>query len=240
MTLSWAVGAVVLAAASFVYGLAGFGIGLVALAFLPFLMPPVVAIVLTTIYATIFALVVLLPLRRELALRALGDLVAGTVVGMPLGVWVLAALPASLLNRLIGLVLIVVVLLEWWGRLPSRLASRGWALGAGFLGGLIGGAVGTPGPPVILYAATQGWSPRAVKANLQAFFVVNQSLTLGGYWWAGLITPEVGWLTLLYAVPALFGVGAGVASFHRLDAKRFRMLVFGLLLISGVVLLVRG
>ena len=47
MTPEWALGALVIAAASFVMGLAGFGIGLVALAFLPFLMSPVTAVVLT-------------------------------------------------------------------------------------------------------------------------------------------------------------------------------------------------
>lgn len=39
---------------------------------------------------------------------------------------------------------------------------------------MIGTAVGTPGPPVVLYATTQAPARRAIKANLQAFFVVNQ------------------------------------------------------------------
>ena len=54
MTLAWAAAAGVIAAASFVMGLAGFGIALVALAFLPYLMSTSDAIVLLTIYATLF------------------------------------------------------------------------------------------------------------------------------------------------------------------------------------------
>jgi uncharacterized membrane protein YfcA len=42
------------------------------------------------------------------------------------------------------------------------------------------------------------------------------------------------------AVPAAAGLSAGVALFGRLDPVRFRRVVFALLLISGLVLLVRG
>lgn len=239
MTLAWAAGALVVFLASFVMGLAGFGIALVAMAFLPYLMSPVTAIVLLTIYAFAFSLVALVQLWRDVTPRALLHLLIGTVAGTPLGVWVLAALPLGLLTRLIGLVLVIVVVLELRGALP-RLAGRGWGLGAGVLAGVIGGAVGTPGPPVVAYATTQGWSPRTLKANVMAFFVVNQGAILAGYWWAGLLTPEVLTVTAGYAPPALAGVLAGIALFNRIDPARFRRIVFGLLLVSGLVLLARG
>ena len=226
--------------ASFVMGLAGFGIGLVSLALLPYVMSPADAIVLMTLYAAAFALAIFVPVRRDFTPGRVGDLVLGTVAGTPLGVWALASVEASLLNRLIGLMLLVAVALEWGGRSPARLAGRRWGLGAGVLAGVIGGAVGTPGPPVVLYATTQGWSPRAIKANLQAFFIVNQVVILAGYWWAGLLTREVWWLAGLYAVPAIGGVAAGMALFDRIDPVRFRRLVFALLFVSGLVLLARG
>jgi uncharacterized membrane protein YfcA len=221
-------------------GLAGFGIGLVSLAFLPYVMSPANAIVLMTLYAAVLALAIFVPVRRDFTPGRVGDLVLGTIAGTPLGVWALASFPASLLNRLIGLMLLVAVGLEWLGRYPEKLEGRRWGLGAGVLAGAIGGAVGTPGPPVVLYSATQGWSPRAIKANLQAFFVVNQAVILAGYWWAGLLTREVWRLAALYAVPAIAGVAAGMALFDRIDPVRFRRIVFGLLFVSGLVLLVRG
>lgn len=238
--LTWLAGAVVIAVASFVMGLAGFGIGLVSLAFLPFLMSPVTAVVLMTVYALAFSVVMFVQLRRDVAPAVLIDLIAGSVVGTPLGVWVLATLPVPVLNRLIGAMLIVAVLLEWAGRYPEHLAGRRWGLGAGALAGLIGAAVGTPGPPVIVYAATQRWSPRTMKANLQAFFIANQAVTLAGYWWAGLLTSEVWRLTAAFAVPAALGVVAGVLLFNRVDHVRFRRVVFALLFFSGLTLLLTG
>jgi len=232
--------ALIIALASFVMGLAGFGIGLVALAFLPFVMSPVTAIVLTTLYALVFSAVIVAPLWREIEPVRLGQLLVGTVIGTPLGVWALAVLPATVINRLIGVVLITITALEWWRLSPRRLSAPGWGYGAGVLAGVLGGAVGTPGPPVIVYAAAQAWSPRMVKANLLAFFIVNQAVILAGYWWANLLGPDVFRLSVLLAVPALAGVLAGIAVFNRIDAARFRQIVFGVLFVSGVVLLARG
>ena len=240
VTFAWAATAGVIAAASFVMGLAGFGIALVAMAFLPYLMSTADAIVLLTIYAELFSLVLLVQLRRDVVPQALLDLLLGTVVGAPLGVWGLAVLPASVLNRLIGLMLVAAFVLEIRGLYPEKLEGRRWGLGAGALAGVIGGAVGLPGPPVVLYAATQGWTARTVKANLQAFFVVNQGAILIGYWSAGLLTREVWHLTLGFALPAIAGAVIGALLFERADQRRFRQLVFALILISGLVLLVRG
>jgi uncharacterized membrane protein YfcA len=240
MTYALAVGAVVVAAASFVQGLAGFGIGLVSLAFLPFLMSPTDAVVLMTLYATVFCAVIFVPLRRDFLPSGVDALVVGSVLGTPLGVWVLASVSATFLARLIGAVLIVIVALEWSGLSPRRLPGRAWGLGAGVLSGVVGAAVGTPGPPAIVYMAAQSWSPRTIKANLQAFLVVNQLVILVGYGWAGLLTAEVWRLAALLALPAALGLVAGMHLFDRVDAVKFRRVIFAILLGSGVALLLGG
>jgi len=240
VTLEWLAAALVFALANFVLGLVGFGNGLVAMALLPFLMSPVTAIVVLTIYTIVFAVVILIPLRRDVALGPVFDLLVGSVVGVPAGVWVLSTVPISALNRLIGAALVAIVLLEWAGLYPGRLTGRGWGFGAGLLAGAVGAAIGTPGPPVIVYSTTQGWSQRTIKANLQAFFAVNQVVTLVGYWWAGLLTGTVWKLAGSFALPAAGGVVAGVLLFNLVDQALFRRLVFGLLLTAGVILIVRG
>ena len=136
--------------------------------------------------------------------------------------------------------LVLIVALEWSGRSPQRLPGRAWGLAAGVLSGVVGGAVGTPGPPAIVYMAAQGWSARTIKANLQAFLVVNQLVILVGYWWAGLLTSEVWRLAAVFTLPALVGLLAGMHLFGRLDPVRFRRIVFAILLASGVALLLRG
>lgn len=237
---AWLLGALVIGVACFVQGLAGFGIGLVSLAFLPYLMSPAHAIVLITLYAAVFTVIIFIPLRRDFVLRGMIELTIGTVLATPFGIWVLAVLSPATLTRLIGLVLLLIVALEWFGLYPQGLSGRGWGFGAGGVAGLLGGAIGTPGPAVILYAAAHDWSPRTVKANIQAFLIVNQTVIVIGYWWAGLLDREVWRLSTLYAVPAVAGLAAGMLLFDRLDRARFRRVVFAVLFLSGLVLLLRG
>ena len=137
LSLDWLIGAVVIAAACFVQGLAGFGIGLVSLAFLPFLMSPQQAVVLITVYAAVFIVIIFIPLRRDFTLHGMIELVAGTIVATPVGVWLLAGLPTDVLTRLIGLVLLLIVALEWLGLYPERLRGRGWGVGAGLVAGML-------------------------------------------------------------------------------------------------------
>ena len=239
-TAEWVAAALVIALANFVLGLIGFGNGLVAMALLPFLMSPVTAVALLTIYTVALSTAIFLPLRRHLLLRPVLDLLVGTLLGAPVGVWAIQVFPLSALNRLIGGTLVLIVLLEWAGLHPRRLEGRGWSAGAGVLAGVLGAAVGTPGPPVILYAAAQGWSPRTIKANLQAFFVANQVVILAGFWWTGVLDSHVWRLAASFALPAAAGTALGMLLFHRVDPVRFRRMVFALLLVAGLVLLVRG
>lgn len=240
MLVTWIAGACTLAVASFVFGLTGFGIGLVALAILPFLLPPATVVPLITIFCGGFACVMSFQLRRDIQWSQLTYLLLGTLLGTPFGVWVLNVCPPTLLKRGIGAVLITVVLIEWYGAYPRHLAGRAWGLAAGVLAGVLGGAIATPGPPVILYAVAQGWPPRLMKAMLQAFFLVNQAAILTNQWWVGLLDREVLWLASLYAVPSTIGVVLGIRLFDRIDHGQFRRLMFGLLFVLGLALCVRG
>ena len=239
MTLDWTACALIMASASLVMGLAGFGIALVAMAFLPYFVPPAPAIAVLTIYTVVFTVAIFVPVRRHLAPRGVTWLLVGTVFGTPLGVWILLAVSASTLNRIIGAVLVVVTVLEWAGRYPERLTGRWWGLGAGFVAGVMGGAVGMPGPPVVVYSTMQGWSPQTIKANLQVFFFVNQAVILAGYWRAGLLTRDVWRLSASFALPAAAGIALGILLFKHVDHATFRRVVFAVLLVSGFVLLIR-
>ena len=240
VSFTWIAGACILAIAGFVFGLTGFGISLVSVSLLPFFVPLATVVPLITLYGAAFAFVMTIQLRRDVMFPQLVSLLIGTILGTPVGVWVLEAFPPSLLKHLIGLTLMGIVVIEWYGAYPEKLSGRHWGLYAGGLAGLLGGAIGTPGPPVILYATAQGWSPRNTKAMLQAFFFVNYSVIVVNHWWAGLLTREVAWLACLYVVPSAIGVMAGIHLFDRMHQARFRRLMFALLFVLGLAMGVRG
>src|SRR2546428_7364679 len=144
------------------------------------------AIVLLTVYTVLATIVIFVPLRADFDPGGMPALLLGSVLGTPLGVWVLAALPASALTRLIGLVLLAVVALEWLGVYPARLPGRRWALGAGVAAGGQGAGGGKPRPPAGLFPAAPGGGPRAPKGHSPGVFFRKQGGVRVGYCVAGL------------------------------------------------------
>jgi uncharacterized membrane protein YfcA len=65
VSFTWVVGACILAVASFVFGLTGFGNGLISLSLLPFFVPLATVVPLITLYTAAFALVMTIQLRRD-------------------------------------------------------------------------------------------------------------------------------------------------------------------------------
>src|SRR5262249_57797958 len=100
VTAEWVAAALVIALANFVLGLVGFGNGLVAMALLPFLMSPVTAIAVLTIYTIVFSTAIFVPVRRHLLARPVIELLAGTAIGAPAGVFLLSPVPLAALHPL--------------------------------------------------------------------------------------------------------------------------------------------
>jgi uncharacterized membrane protein YfcA len=67
-----------------------------------------------------------------------------------------------------------------------------------------------------------------------------QLVTLASQWWVGLLTPEVAWLALGFAPPAVVGAALGMHLFTAVDHARLRRLVFALLFVLGLTLCLRG
>src|SRR5215211_7284548 len=65
VSFTWVVGAGIVAVASFVFGLTGFGISLVSVSLLPFFVPLATVVPLITLYGAAFALVMTIQLRRD-------------------------------------------------------------------------------------------------------------------------------------------------------------------------------
>ena len=76
-----------------------------------------------------------------------------------------------------------------WSRKKAALADDRLAWTFGVAAGVLGGAYGMNGPPLVMYGALRGWSPRHFRATLQGYFLPASMMAMAGYWLAGLWTP---------------------------------------------------
>jgi uncharacterized membrane protein YfcA len=224
----------------FTQSLAGFGSALVAMALLPALIGVRTAAPLVAVLALTTELVLLLKYRSKLNVRAIGSLVAASIIGIPIGVWALRSIREEALLTGLGLVLVGYALYGFSNAKPPALRRPAWGYGFGFIAGLLGGAYNTSGPPVVIYASFQDWEPLEFKSNLQGFFIVNSILVVFGHLLARDLTPAV-WQLYFWTLPALaLGTLLGTRLDSRVNTAVFRKVVLGLLLIMGVRLIANG
>jgi len=224
--------------ASFMQSLSGFGFAILVMPLATLLLglhtaAPAVALIALTVYV-----VNLIRYRRAIDLGEVLRLALASVLGIPIGVWAFAHVDESLIQQILGAVMVgygAYALLQ--PRLASPL-SPNWVYPAGFLAGCLSGAYNTPGPPVILYGSLRQWPKDDFRAVLQALFLVNAVLVVASHLLAGHLTSQV-LILYLWAAPALLlGILVGSKVDLRVDQVRFRTLILAMILVVGVLLLV--
>ena len=226
--------AAILFLSAFTQGLSGFGVALVSMALLPNLIGIQASIALVALVAFVVDLGVLLRYWRSLQFKTMLPLILASFVGVPLGIFLLRRLDEAITLPLLGIIIAGYALYALFGLKLPDLESRGWAYGAGFLGGLLGGAYNTPGPPIIVYASCKEWEPDIFKGNLQTFFIQNSVIVLLGHYLSGNLTPEI-WLLFGRSLPFLIvGILLGLSMDRWINPEVFRKIVLVLLVVTGL------
>jgi uncharacterized membrane protein YfcA len=223
--------------AVFTQSVTGFGVALVAMALLPPLIGIRVATPLVALVSLVLEGLLLFRYRRQLHVHAIWRVTAAALIGIPLGLAGLQLLDERLVLGILGVVISAYALYSLFGLHLPELKHPGWAFAAGLFGGMLGGAYNTSGPPVIVYADSQHWSPVEFKANLRGFFIVAALLVVAGHVFSHNITPLV-WHDFIWTLPAiLIGFLGGTRLDGYLDALTFRKIALALLLILGLRLI---
>ena len=228
--------AVLVFLASFLQSLSGFGFAIVVMPVLTLMLgiqtaAPLVALTALTVYIINVA-----RFRRSINAREVLRLGLASALGVPMGIWILANMDATLVKQALGLVLILFATYSLARPSVAWTPSPRWVYPAGFVAGCLGGAYNTPGPPAILYGTLRQWPRDEFRAGLQTLFLVNGLLVVSSHLVAGHLTLPV--LTYcLYTVPALaLGIFFASRVDSRVDRDRFRTLVAVMILLLGLSL----
>jgi len=228
-------------AAALVTGVAGFAFGIVAAAVWLHFLSPAHATALIVAYGLIVQGISVWKLRRSIKLARLLPFLLGAVIGVPIGVELLHWTSPVILRISIGIVLILFSLYNLMRPRLAPVAAGKAADGAiGVLNGIIGGATGLAGIVVTIWSTLRGWPRDEQRTVFQPIGVGVFLLTgiwLGG---TGLVDAETLRLFVIGLPLLLAGTWAGLRLYARLDEAGFRRVVLGLLLVSGIGLVLRG
>jgi uncharacterized membrane protein YfcA len=211
---------------------------MLAVPLLALVMPINTAVVVGAIASLAMSAVTATRDRSHVQWRTAAFIVAVAIVAMPLGLYLLVALPAAALTGLVGGSVLVSTFLVW--RRPTLPDGRGTLSGIGLLVGLLTTATGTNGPPLVASFQSLGYGKQAFRATIAAIFVGCGIVSIGFFAYGRELTvPAV--QACLVGIPGGFiGWWAGDHIFRRLDPGFFRFVVLAALVAASVVTLVRA
>jgi uncharacterized membrane protein YfcA len=228
--------------AAFCSGLAGFSFNLVAAGILfHFLAPQELApvLVMGSMLIQLGTVRTVIPAIRWQVLR---PYLIGGVLGTPIGVLILSTTDAGIIAAGVGLLLVAYGGLGL-ARMALRLqpatisAGPGADVGVGFAGGILGGIGGFSGALPAMWSDLKGLRKDEARAIFQPFTILMQMAAALGLVIAGFFDQQSARM-LLAALPALvLGAWLGVRAYDRIPAEQFRMVLLGLLLVSGLSLI---
>lgn len=223
----------------FVNGMTGFGTALTTMPFYLLAVTPPTAAMLAAVLSVAGQAQTLLAMWRNIVWRRVLPMLAGGLIGIPVGTWLLPHVSVSAFKMFVGLVLIgycTFMLLGGVQRrfLPEAGPSADFALGVA--SGVMGGLAALSGVLPAVWASLQNWRKDERRVVFMTFNGTILSVMLISSWLAGLVTQEFG-RAVLWALPAAVAGGwLGSLAYRRLDDRRFDRIVLALLLLAGVAL----
>jgi hypothetical protein len=161
--------------------------------------------------------------------KATAVMVAGALVGVPVGTWFLSRLdPVTTRWIISGFVLaLLLLLLSGWRYRGKDHPSL--AVGIGGLSGFCSGLAQTGGPPIVGYWLGRPIEPAIARANILLFFGASDLFSAVSYALAGLITADALKLACLVGPVYAIGVWSGASLFGRASERLFRAICYALI-----------
>lgn len=234
----------VMTVAYVVFGMVGFGSTLIAAPMLAHLLPVTTVVPALALSDMVAAWSNGWRLSRHVARRELYRLVPALFAGSALGAWLLFTLPLKLLMPLLGGFVVLYALNGLRPRAQhaphASLAPR-WAWWFGGVGGVLSALFGAGGWVYSIYLLRRLGDPQQIRATQTAVLMFSSVVRVGLFLAAGrLLEPQLLWLVLALLPAVALGLYLGQHISQRLDRRRFLLVLYSVLLLSGSSLLVRS
>lgn len=221
--------------AAIVRGYSGFGFSLLSITALSLIYAPAQVIPAIFLLEIAASLPLLPSIWKDVHWRSLAGLMAGALIGTPLGVHALANFPQAPMTLALALFVLVATALLWRGFALKSMPNAPATVAVGTATGIANGAFGIGGPPVVLFYFASPAGNTAGRASLIAYFLFTDVVGLGFLAREGLVTRQAGLLALSFLPALALGVWLGARSFKTADPARFRKIVLVVLAILALI-----
>ena len=224
---------------AFVQGATGFGSGLLINAFWLHIMEPTHAIPLNVVTSLFISGVPIYKLRKKLDFSKLKQFAIFGVIGIPIGMYLLVISDPSKLKFSIGILLVIyAVLMLKISSFSINVNNKSINNIVGFISGVIGGLTALLGIIPVAWFSVQRLPKNTKRGTYEPFIFITSIAAIISFAFVGLYKIEM-IFDLLKIIPALLvGSWLGIKIYNKINDNLFRKLVLGLILISGLFLVI--
>ena len=226
--------------ASVVRGFTGFGLAMVAVPLIQFLIPVTDTAVFIAMINLIFSILYYRRSKEIVKGQPLGTMAVWTVIGVAGGAVILKFVNPGYIQIGWGVLIIFIVIALARGLSLNIRSDRMAMTLSGLFGGVLSGATGITGPPVAIILSSIRTPKEKFNAIISIFILFAVSYALVFYLISGLIRTEI-LILALCSVPALLaGLYTGDRLVSRISQSTFTTVVYVVLVIMGIITLFEG
>ncbi len=218
--------------AGLIRGYSGFGFSALFVLSLSLVLPPAQVVPASLLLEVIASLHLLPGVWRGVPWRTLGWLILGSAVANPIGLYLLATMPAAPMRAAASLAVMTASLLLWRSHQSGLRPSAPASLITGVVSGIANGAAAIGGLPVVLFLLATAVGAPTSRALLIAYILPMDLYASAVAGTQGLMTMDVAALVVLAVVPLFAGVALGKRHFIEASPESFRR--FTLILLIGL------
>lgn len=214
----------------------GFGFSIMATPFLLLLFEPKEAIQINLILSLVISIALITRIKNDMDSSIIKRFIIGSIPGLVVGIILFLLVSNVGLKVGIGIaVLLLTVLLIMQFRI-KRSHRRDLVVGG--LSGALTTGIGMPGPPLLLYFAGSETNKEKLRATTLMFYLYIYSISLLiQVIFAG--TTKTVWQSSALALPLIIlGLYMGERLFAIIPQKVFQVLMYFLLVVTGILLIV--
>ncbi|HPY12405.1 MAG TPA: sulfite exporter TauE/SafE family protein [Sphaerochaeta sp.] len=224
----------------------GFGCAVLAMPFVSSVLGIKMAVQVITILAWLLALYLAIKYWRAINWRQYWTITALMVAGLPFGMYLFRSQETGILSVILALFIIVASVTQLFRLAQDRKEAAlpgGWrTLPYSLLllvGGVVHGLFSTGGPMVVLYATRALQDKGQFRSTLCLLWVTLNTLIITGYIAEGSLTAPVLKTTGLLIPFVVVGVFFGEKIHDKIDRRKFSLVIFSMLLLTGVFMLIK-
>lgn len=224
--------------AGFVQRVTGFGLGIVAMMFLPHFLPNhTAAAAISSLLSCVATTYNAIRYRKNAAHKLALPMICAALITIPIAVHFSSVVSGHIFKILLGVALILLSLYFVFFNKNFKIKPNILnGVLAGTLGGTLSGLFSTGGPPAVLYISS------AIDDNLTYFVTIQFYFCFTDLYGTtmrivdGILTLDILVLAVIGMVGCLCGNYLGSILFNKLDSKKLKYIIYIGMLISGVVM----